>query len=355
MKRVLAILLCLALFLLSAATVYATEDESTSATIPGIDTLLPCINALIADRESFGIGVEELANLYVGFPVQAYEVRTNGGLQKTDFEIYPVFSDQRMLGEIIKTDEGTTQFSRMFYEVFSECEDLAVAVVYDNEHTYLIDRDTGNAQIVYSYSYRNDRGTLTNAGQLAASEEIQWTEVERWSIVFQANQAVQPAADGVYPVIVLPTGVVLQSDTYLCWAACVACIGNYLTSISHSAEYVAQQYPAGYNQPAQLSTSVGFLSALYGQSYFNTDKHNAPTDTLIHDNLSAGYPLFGRWTDGGIDWHQTVIRGINVSSGWLYVMDPRSGYITANKTNGVFRYVTSEGDTLTLVGYAAQQ
>lgn len=319
--------------------------------------MLPCINALIADRESFGIGVEELANLYVGFPVQAYEVRTNGGLQKTDFEIYPVFSDQRMLGEIIKTDDGTTQFSRMFYEVFSEWEDHAVAVVYDNEHTYLIDRDTGNAQIVYSYSYNgNDRGALTNVGQLAASEEIQWTQVARWGIVFQANQAVQPAADGVYPVIVLPTGVVLQTADNICWAACVACIGNYLTSRSYTAEYIARRlFGDDYNQTVLLIASVGRLSAEYGISYWNTDRHTAPTDTLIHDNLSAGYPLFGRWTDGGTDSHQTVIRGINVSSGWLYVMDPRSGNVTANKTNGVYRYVCVTGDTLTLRGYAAQQ
>ena len=75
--------------------------------------------------------------------------------------------------------------------------------------------------------------------------------------------------------------------------------------------------------------------------------------TRLYNNINGGYPVLGKWNrPNGI--HFAVIRGISTGSHVL-VMDPEYGFNYADKSSGVYSYVSGYcGETLTLTGYGAK-
>lgn len=185
--------------------------------------------------------------------------------------------------------------------------------------------------------------------------EINWALVARDFLIPASYIGVQPAYDATYPPITLPTPTVMQIADRICWAASVASIGNYRTSNNYTAQYVAQQhFGTDYNQYGNLSLSMDMLRSIYGVSYQFYSNYETIDDDKIYRNLSEGYPLFGRWETGSTAKHQTVIRGLNVTLGRLYLMDPEIGYVQASKQGGNYSYVGASGNTLTFMGYASK-
>lgn len=78
-----------------------------------------------------------------------------------------------------------------------------------------------------------------------------------------------------------------------------------------------------------LSEAIAWLSEVYGVQYPQEVTQYPPTKYNIHDNISAGYPVFGRW-DGGSWNHATVIRGVSVVYDYISMMDPEAGYVTVS-------------------------
>lgn len=139
----------------------------------------------------------------------------------------------------------------------------------------------------------------------------------------------------------------------ICWAASMACIGNYLTSYSYSAKTFAQKVygTSDWNKAASTATAVSGLKNVYGVSYIAGV--GRPSTSKIQSNINAGYPVYATWSYSG-GRHATVVRGYSEISS-IYVMDPEFGFTTATYKLSGFQYVSGySGVTLTLDGYAAK-
>ena len=360
MKKIMSFLLA-ALLLFSPATMAFASPIDGSLEDSGLATgdfssFIECINSVIVDADCFGLSTDDFCNIYLGLPIQTYEISLNGTLEENNFKIYPVFSDDQMLFEILKTESGDTQVSKHFSSILSSFENKSVAIVYDSSRAYVVEDNLNNIQTICSFSdYSGGRGELNAFPDLFSNANISWSLVCRNLPIPTSAIGIQPIADAVLPPITLATPIVMQVDTRICWAACVASIGNYRTNSNFTAQYVAQQhFGTNYNQYGDLQLSMDMLFSIYGVSYQFRDFTHIMDDEKIHRNLSAGYPVIARWDTGGETKHQTVIRGINFSLGRLYLMDPEIGYIQASKQGGTYRYVGASGNTLTFMGYASK-
>lgn len=142
------------------------------------------------------------------------------------------------------------------------------------------------------------------------------------------------------------------TNSNYCWASCVACIGKFLKSKSYTGEYVAQYvYGTNYNQSANPDQVLAALNNIYGVSY--TYYSTAPSDSTILNSISSlGRPLYSRWSSSSGS-HATFIYGINVIGGYIYIMNPASGFMSASSNGYNYTYISlNSGNTFTLYAYA---
>ncbi len=59
--------------------------------------------------------------------------------------------------------------------------------------------------------------------------------------------------------------------------------------------------------------------------------------------------------DFTVGWHDTVVYGVNLTSGYIYIMDPNSGFCTCKSTGSTYTYTsTYDNATYTLKGGACR-
>ena len=179
-----------------------------------------------------------------------------------------------------------------------------------------------------------------------------WLQSETISLNYTYS-GIATYSNNDYQSATLSVSVVSQLPySNICWAASVACIGNYLTSSSYTAVDVAKTvYGTNFNQTASAETALGALKNIYGVGY--TYHVSVPSDDTIYNNLSKGYPIYSLWSYSSGN-HATVIRGVLTNS-YVMVMDPEFGFTTAWKNSGVYSYVSGySGVTLELFAYGSK-
>ena len=135
-----------------------------------------------------------------------------------------------------------------------------------------------------------------------------------------------------------------------CWAASIAAIKNYKSSLSLTAYQVASYYFELKGETLTDSTiSIQEVEEhlwryLPGMTY--TLELQVPTDATIVNNINAGNPILGSWDTGGI-YHDVVIRGYNTTNSMeLFVIDPQVGYMVAYKIGGYYRYTRADNNVV---------
>ena len=142
------------------------------------------------------------------------------------------------------------------------------------------------------------------------------------------------------------------TNSNYCWASSVACIGNFLKNKSYTGEYVAQYvYGTNYDQGATPAQALAALKNIYGVSY--TYYSTVPSDNTILNSISSlRRPLYSRWSSSAGS-HATVIDGINVIAGYITIMNPASGFMSASANGSSYTYISlNSGNTFTLYAYA---
>lgn len=357
---IFALLMAISCVFPANTTFYANQTSNTSENLTcdiDVSNLMPCIESVISDENCSEYSSDDFESLFIGNAIHTYELLENGHINATDFVYYPVFSNERLLFLVLKKDDGLVQMTQGFTDVLSNYLGQNVAIIYDIDEAYVLSEDTKTMEVAYKYS----ENVETRANLLQISESIEnsvtWTKLERYVSIELASNQVNPRYDPIMPTVTLPVPVRLQLPyENICWAASTAAIGNYLTDSSYVPVYIAIQLHGNsyFNKGATLAQSIKMLKSIYGITYSSYSTTTAPTESRIYTNISAGYPLYGRWEVSSGSTHQTVIRGINHTSGYIYVMDPMQGYVTASKSNGEFYYVAETGQTLKLIGYASK-
>jgi len=125
--------------------------ETSISTFDELSEFISCINTVICDTEQLGLTSDDFVNIYLGFPIHTYEITLDGNLQANTFDIYPVFSENRILFEILKTADGATQVSQCFSNVLSPFEAKNISIIYDANHAYIVEDNLCNIQTAFSF------------------------------------------------------------------------------------------------------------------------------------------------------------------------------------------------------------
>ena len=333
-----------------------TDDQNTFDA--QLEDILSCVSS---DAEGFGITEEELGNSYLAGPIFAYELNENG-LEILDYEFYPIISNYRILFFVIKDNNGVSISQGLASELsYYSRYDEPVALVYDKTNCYAVTSDDASLLCTFSqpipnrYSFSN-KSQVVDFSKAARVQLVSINSQQNLSSVFSAVSSasiILPTATRLD--LALPVGFVSQNPpSYICWAATIACIGNYLTGSSYTAVQVAQSWygSSNYNQKLFLSDASSVLYNKYSLFYGNTYSY-APSDTIIANNIGNGFPMYTCWAYSAGS-HACTIRGISQSTSYIYVVDPEYGLTIANKTSGNYSYVSSySATTLTLDSYCA--
>ena len=361
MKRLFALFLsfviCITLPPFSIVTSYALSSNSApNISQSDIHTLMPTINAAISDSDFLGNIVISPKLISIGEPINAYELLEDYTISTMDFLVYPIFHNGIPIFEVIKTSGNSVHASKLFHSALANNVEKSVAIIYDENNAYVINQNNRSLDLAVSFDTPvTKRGTLNKVNIDFSQVQIDWSNFSPCTTLSEYINSDITRGDAIFPTIMLPTGVVYQIESNLCWAASTACIGNYLTSYNYTAQDVAQFFygSTDYNYKATLSDSVDTLYDMYEVDYYHSPIISVPSDYTIFDNIDAGYPMYGRWQSEQTIYHQTVIRGISIQNNCIYVMDPEIGYVTVYKTGGEYRYVSSSGFVIRLVDYAS--
>lgn len=138
----------------------------------------------------------------------------------------------------------------------------------------------------------------------------------------------------------------------MCWAASIASITNFLKGTNYTAFSVAQKWynttvRADYDKKLKAGLEKDVLKK-YDISY--TYKNKIPSDSIILKNIRSGYPIYATFRSEKNTYHAVVIYGINITGGYIYIMDPEYGFIGSGSSNSVGRtYVNASlGITYTI-------
>lgn len=319
---------------------------------------------------------------YLGSPIAAYEYIDNA-LVPVSYELYPVFSNGEIVylaTKAVDTDGSAhIQLSQPFtlLDILNACADTAsaVALLYDAEVCYFIaDNDvvtvSRHEALEHRSSFASEESVLAAAYQLNSLHGI-----------FSSNTAIV-ATDDADTLANARASASLNVDyvsqlisgysSDICWAASVACIGNFVTGGNYTARQIAEyryyldhgydsSVISDWNLGASFSEAMRVMSAVYNitATYYSTTV--STRDTRIYNDIILNRPVYSRWhwevisdgatTSGG---HACVIRGINTGS-YVLVMDPEFGFSVAYlNSENTYAYTSSYSSTyLSMIAFGA--
>ncbi len=291
-------------------------------------------------------------------PINSYEC-SNQKIVEIPVKTYPVLISDKLAYFAVITDTGNGDHSIQITECYVDVlgKDTTcynnLTLVYDDSACYLIEFTSGEVRKIFIYPEIPERDSFDPTTMLNTIKNISEAQND-----YKSGQEIHLSlcnTKGVRSAAQLYVPWVPQTGQHTCWAASVACIGNYLTSYWHSEQYIAQSvFGTDWDYPASIDVALGALYSEYIVSYPYYAYTSVPTDTRMYNNISNGYPVYSRWVYSGTG-HACVIRGISTGS-YVMVVDPAFGNTTAYKSNGTYSYYSSVyGYTLTMAGYGAKQ
>lgn len=296
-----------------------------------------------SDESILGIEQQAFEELYIGNPIHSYEY-IDGEYQATNYLLYPIMVDDKILlwaNRIVQEDgtaiiQLTSELSKEVTEsgLFGE----EIALLYDMEDVYIITKES--SRVLYNYGYSIE--TRDNY----ARNDVVYTKLSKVACLnYRPNMARASSAYLSVPMVYQGEG------TDICWAASMACIGNYLTSSNYTAEDVARAYYGNedWNRGATTSQAVAALYQVYNVEY--EKRENVPSDTVLYSNLLEGYPIYAYWDANGLK-HATVIRGI-VTGSYIQIMNPASSFMVAYKSGDTYTYVGVNSSVTNILQHCA--
>ncbi len=362
MKRFWSFVLSLVLLLLCVpAPAYAAELAADD--LVDYDELTLALNSAEYLKPHGVLSDVDFNNIEISGRIKTYDFTDDGIKYNKDF--IALKSDGALVAWAIEVKDGNNVFYQISPVYVAEVnqvtsEKTEFALIYDHDACYLYDGATlyklGDISTEIEY-----RATITSIDDVTSGSQIELNNM-------------QDASSFVYTS--LPTSrtpvyyecnikfVSQNPPSMLCWAASAACITNYKMGTTFTAENIAEKYYGSPNYNKNAGIPSAKITSLYqntcGLAY--TYQEIRVPENIIFKNIINDFPLCGSFegkiTIGGntyVGWHDTVVYGVNLTSGYIYIMDPNSGFCTCKSTGSTYTYTsTYDNATYTLKGGACR-
>lgn len=272
----------------------------------------------------------------------AYEYTDSGFVYNSEF--IPIKDNNRLVGWVIKADnngEAIYQFSNAFIGAINNYIDIETefAIIYDYNHCYAYDGSVlyviGNVSLNVAY-----RSSIEDFSEVDFSEIELGNYENTYTVHYRANNTNSRSSAYISCRV---SFVSQMPPSNMCWAASTACIVNYLLGYNFSAETVARYwYGTNYNRLLDSSYFDDVLNS-YGLNY--SYRIRVPGDSVMYSNINRGYPMLAAFTSTS-SAHAVVVYGINITGGYIVIMDPEFGSARANYSlsNG-YTYISDYAGT----------
>ena len=319
-------------------------DDSFSDALTGYDeyAIIDALHEILTAEDAYDFPDVDLSSISVSQDIPVYEF--DGSIsQNLSFKMYPLLSDGELFAFAVVMDFGTEDASAQIY--CNIAEDVISAGIDPADPVYFV-YDCNGFNLVYG----NQITLLSSIPDNPFNVEFQPAEdgMETEPVAYSASPhsiedlpdtGLSLTASSFIYISDVPV-VSQQADKYdhLCWAACVACIGEVLTGIEFTAVEVAEKYKGDdFDEAAYCSEALEALELIYDIEY--TYVAAVPSSSRIYNCISEGYPLYGQF-EGSSVTHAAVIYGINITYGTISIMDP----YTESKITASYGYDSNTGE-----------
>lgn len=334
MKKVISIVSMLCLTFMISVPSFAVSADVVSTDVA--DSIVEALETVECDKTLWGLEDVDFSDIYIGNAIYAYDY-IDGTFKKSN-EIYPLFSSNDLIAFSIPQDDVHQQIVTALVKEIKCINPEQLALVYDSKSCYLYDGF--------------DFYLLAESQEIIFDRDILPSNAETLNLDVIKLSRLIPARDLGY---VTPT---VREQTYfacsidyvsqpresdLCWAACIACISNYVKGTNLTAQTVANETCGeGYLGPVGIDVIPRMMKNEFGLSY--SYKDSVPSDLVILNNIKKDYPvLISLRGKSGIN-HLCVTYGINVVSGYVTIMDPMFGFTTVYTKNNEYTYTDPTRD-----------
>lgn len=340
MKKLIAIFVVSVLLITNLVPSFATSAVHESKIIEALQK----VEYIKDDMGLSDINFEEIS---ISNPVYTYEYIDNTFIQSRI--MYPLKINNKLIAWAITMENDDTSEFQITTALVKEVNlilttEMEITFIYDYEHCYLFN---GNEfYLIRKNALKVEgRSILETDKAEAITADLHLANINS-SIALNYSAATTPRAPIYYSCSV---GFVSQNPpSNLCWAASVACIVNYRKDKNYTATQVAQKHfgETNFNNGVSPSDIPSILLTDYLMFFFSY-KNEVPSGSAILHNIVEDFPIYASFKHSN-GYHAVVIYGINVSGGYLSIMDPEFGFCTASPTTSGYRYVSGySGVTLT--------
>ena len=362
----------ISIFLLLSQLMIPTLAATNTASTYLSNEMYEKLSIIYNEAESVSVDREALENAYVGSPISAYEL-VGGHTKILPSVFYPVISESEILFFIIDNDGALTVFVDAEGAFTSGLSEFAktnerVALLYDSTGCYVVSNSTLRKITTFGQeiAYRDSFSDVNHVAACVAKENLILSavspkaKIQRQKLTTTNNLStlsVNREITDVSLYVSFVSQLINGNSSNICWAASIACIGNYLTDYSYTAVDVAQRFFSAndYNHGVEIIDIGAAMYQSYGV-YYRYYAESAPDDSLLITNLNAGYPVYSSWSwmyNNQYGSHATVIRGIQQSTDCVFLMDPEYGFYVADRSADTYSYTNVNGLMLTLDGYCS--
>jgi len=327
-KRIkLLCMICMFVLLLPSVPVYAHEQQDNCIDPSVFDAINEALSFVELDKASFGLSDVDFDYLDISNPVSVYEY-TGNTLEKVR-EFYPIVYNGRVVATAGKVGEDNKYCIETYMANAIDkigCDEISV--IYDSLHVYLYCKY--GIFSVLDYGNVNDEIEKISYLDVTETLPVVLTDISSThSLCYSEYETNQYNRDFYYCAV---SWVSQDPYLYLCWAATVASIKNYLSGTSYTVEQIAMMFNSSTNvndTPNSPSDTANKMQYMLNLSY--TYSATQPGFTTITNNISNNFPVYGCFfnTANSNMGHAGTVYAISNTGGYIYVMDPKLGSVLA--------------------------
>ena len=338
MKKLISVLLVVCIVVSFAVPVMATDNTTPTISTETVGVIQTGLRNASYEKDNYGLDGIDFSSLYLGNPIKTYEYTANG-YAPLSIPYYPLFSSGDLVAfALISEVDGNPKatISTAYVDDLSELDE-AFALVFDRTSCYLLTENSFDLLLNFS----ENEGIVESRASIDQSVVPALTLGSLSSIM--ALGAMPETRSEAYMSCAVDY-VSTSGYSNISWAACVACIGNYLVpSMNETAVSIAQDYLGNsFNSEVTLDEAMCLLWDYYGITY--TNHTSTPTEADFARNIGYDRPVYTTFSSD----LNCVVYGVDVLEGSISIMSPVHGFETGYR-NAAGSYSFTNATTATTV------
>lgn len=330
---------------------YAYHSASTELlSVSDQETIIAALQDIAPAADNFGLADIDFQKIRVSNCIPVYEI-LNGNLELLNFRIYALYESSILTAAAVVTDLQNNQYMAQIYTCIAN--DLNALNIHQGDSVCFV-YDFGGFNIICNgkttllSSIENESlGTFASLQCNISDYTIDWSE-ETVDLGYQDTAEALSASTYISCAITSQSQMRSSGYNNLCWAASVACIGNYKKGMNTNAAAIAN-----YSDISQsCSYAISRLNSYFSLSYKSVTGY-PPSNSRIYTNIANKNPLYGVFTDWKNLSHAVVIYGVSATGGFITIMDPytpstHTAYSTSISSVTTYSYTSPYASSSTL-------